>query len=977
MAPENVTEESRKRKRSQKAKQGPSSTRKRRRADDEMDTDGEEGSYQVDDKKATSKGRGASATSTPAKTPQETSSTPTATPNGSKLDKTEGALPEHSISLTLQARAEAEKPKPKDQKDSSWIVASPVGGRYLSLDPQFTADGKYLVAAKKHEVRLLSVEDSVVQSTISAPEGSTVVGFSVSPAEPQRVYIAFSNPSSIDASRVEQWDWENLAGCTGSTTISGRIVRLGAAVVEETGEEIVYTLATSGHSNHIVRNGKSVFGCGGHVTDMAVFDNTCVCIGPGRLVIGTLHDCGGQEANWDLNVQATCLAVRKRTSGLNKKQKNIAFDLAIGTSTGEIYVYETITLTERGKATGPLPTPRTLHWHREAVQSVKWSRDGNYLISGGRETVLCIWQMVTGKKQFLPHLSAEIEHITISPSGASYALQMADNSIMVLSTSELKPIAHFPDIQAQIPPVNVAKLHEPQSKTSQQLPVNNFRMAGTVHPTDADSLLFAVPPSASAASSSLSRPFLQSFSLSSQRHQYRQALTRNNITDLNTGPNGLPIQSPDISLVALTPDGKTMATVESWTPLPSDFSFLAHDDNLDNSATQSRCEVYLKFWNWDTNNSRWALQTRISNPHPLDSASPGSVLELVSDPTTPRFFTLGTDSTVRTWTHKSSDWISTDSLSLPASPILTTPSSSTLHPPTIASLTISPDASLLATTLASSPTQIHLLSTTTSLSKLCTLPTVSGHVHALSFSTRYLISLSTTSLDIFDIPTLEKKATHPLRSSSSKDKIHLAQRQRHLAVTKEGYVAVAVPCAPVMRKMPPLTMQGIPGAEENEVIQRQAQEEEQRGPWTKIEVLHVERSKRQFETKVQGVVMGLFARGRGWVAITGDGRVVEISPPVDARGTLERIKSRKAVGGEDEVGERGVVEVDAGAAVEEKLGEEEADGDVDMLEGEEGDKPVVRPEALARLFEGRGGNMQVRDMFEGVMGLFARRAVGA
>ncbi|KAK2068193.1 hypothetical protein P8C59_002850 [Phyllachora maydis] len=39
-----------------------------------------------------------------------------------------------------------------------------------------------------------------------------------------------------------------------------------------------------------------------------------------------------------------------------------------------------------------------LHWHRTCVHSVKWSRDGNYLVSGGEESTLVLWQMDTGPK---------------------------------------------------------------------------------------------------------------------------------------------------------------------------------------------------------------------------------------------------------------------------------------------------------------------------------------------------------------------------------------------------------------------------------------------------------------------------------------------------------------------------------------------------------------------------------------------------
>ena len=77
-------------------------------------------------------------------------------------------------------------------------------------------------------------------------------------------------------------------------------------------------------------------------------------------------------------------------------------------------------------------------------------KSGNYIISGGTETVLVLWQLDTGKQQFLPHLSATIQNVVVSPTGTSYAVQLSDNSTMVLSTAELKPTANVAGIQASV-----------------------------------------------------------------------------------------------------------------------------------------------------------------------------------------------------------------------------------------------------------------------------------------------------------------------------------------------------------------------------------------------------------------------------------------------------------------------------------------------------------------------------------------------
>src|SRR5438045_2357373 len=61
---------------------------------------------------------------------------------------------------------------------------------------------------------------------------------------------------------------------------------------------------------------------------------------------------------------------------------------------------------------------------------------------------MVLWQLDTGRQQYLPNLSATIQNIVVSPSGVSYAVHLGDNSTMVLSTADLKPTANISGIQA-------------------------------------------------------------------------------------------------------------------------------------------------------------------------------------------------------------------------------------------------------------------------------------------------------------------------------------------------------------------------------------------------------------------------------------------------------------------------------------------------------------------------------------------------
>src|ERR1700712_1940639 len=47
-------------------------------------------------------------------------------------------------------------------------------------------------------------------------------------------------------------------------------------------------------------------------------------------------------------------------------------------------------------------------------------------------------------------MSATIQNVVISPTGSSYAVQLADNSAMILSTAELSPTTNIAGIQASV-----------------------------------------------------------------------------------------------------------------------------------------------------------------------------------------------------------------------------------------------------------------------------------------------------------------------------------------------------------------------------------------------------------------------------------------------------------------------------------------------------------------------------------------------
>jgi NET1-associated nuclear protein 1 (U3 small nucleolar RNA-associated protein 17) len=279
---------------------------------------------------------------------------------------------------------------------------------------------------------------------------------------------------------------------------------------------------------------------------------------------------------------------------------------------------------------------------------------GNYVISGGAENVLVLWQLDTSAKQFLPHLSAAIENIAVAPSGSSYAVHNSNNSVTVISTLDFQPTFHVSGIQLPVRK-DLAIPDVARVTTKNGLDPISRRPPITTSLSQPGCLLVAVPAistSPTDGASCASAVYLQTYDIRSGSSVSKQALTRTKLTDRTTGPEGNVIQEPDVVLLRTSHDGKWLATADEWAPPTRDYKPTSVDEAATTSAVQSRIEVYLKFWLWNDGPKIWELATRIDMPHPPDARNSGSlgrILDLVEEPSRLGFITLGDDATVRVW----------------------------------------------------------------------------------------------------------------------------------------------------------------------------------------------------------------------------------------------------------------------------------------------------------------------------------------
>lgn len=260
-----------------------------------------------------------------------------------------------------------------------------------------------------------------------------------------------------------------------------------------------------------------------------------------------------------------------------------------------------------------------------------------------------LWQLDTGKTDFLPHLGATVENIVVSPRGASYAVHLDDNSTMVLSTSEMKPTTYVSGVQSVV-------LSDTKSKellvhrVSEALDEISRSVPAACNPANPSQITLAVGNgqlSMLADGNSLSAPYVQIFDIESSQSVSKQAMARTNPTEANITSEGHPIVEPMLTQVTYSHDGTWLATVDEWQPPERDVSALIDGSRSLADLCRERREIYVKFWEVNADTGALELVTRINDAH--RTSQPELIFDLAANPTATQFATIGGDGIVRVW----------------------------------------------------------------------------------------------------------------------------------------------------------------------------------------------------------------------------------------------------------------------------------------------------------------------------------------
>ncbi|RMZ79288.1 hypothetical protein DV737_g3522, partial [Chaetothyriales sp. CBS 132003] len=537
----------------------------------------------------------------------------------------------------LKKRGHRADRKSSKYQSKQWTISEGVGGVFIDQDPILTADDQHMIVATRAQVRIYSRATSLLVRKLELvpEEDGAIVSLSLLNADDSLLVVATSRGT------VSIWDWTD--GTLVEVCLAGNGLKeivpfshdgiTSIVAVHETDDKDtvkVFNLATGSQDAEEVAKIYE----GRDIERIQFFESAGIIVisARSRFEIGLCRnflaaDLDGNSFKWyRLRLPANVASFDARIGPDVGKRLLARLDLTMGLSNGDILNYTDILpkLISREKGRLAEIEPQKLSWHRNSVNTVKWSRDLTHIISGGRETTLVIWQLDTNRQQYLPHLSAPILNVSISEKGSAYALRLADNSIMALATANLTP------------ETNVSGLATPVYGP----------LIATLDPNSPEKLLLACPAAAlQPLRQEDQNTFLQTYDIYMDSQLDRQALTRNLTTVVNVDPEGRPLREPNVSRLQISADGRWLATIDEWRPLHHDLD--ATHLIEETQARKHDCEIRLRIWAYNTDQGDWELVTRVDEPN-----SVARILSVQANPTKPEFAAVGADGIIRVWQPK-------------------------------------------------------------------------------------------------------------------------------------------------------------------------------------------------------------------------------------------------------------------------------------------------------------------------------------
>ncbi|KAJ3503453.1 hypothetical protein NLJ89_g8426 [Agrocybe chaxingu] len=515
---------------------------------------------------------------------------------------------------------------PSWEEDAPWIWTSLTDPSSSRVAPVFTKDGSYFFSLIGSSVKIYSTATGIVVSTLTAPASNDNDSYS------DILTSAVLNPHNVFqlivgtlSGRILIWDFVNAIllqtvnvgqpihyicahdRFKGSVFVAASRSRKKASSSDTNGIVLQIFIKQSDHTSQavkIVPVGKIR-----HPTGLSISANGA------WLVASAAHKVYVVKTE-SLEAGFTKYVSPERLTCLTFHPSEEYF--ATGDEKGVIRIWYCLndSLAVNVRGVEKRTQTRALHWHAHAVSSLTFSPNGAYLLSGGEESVLVIWQLHTGKKEFVPRVGAPISTICVlRPVNGEeeYLLGLADATYTFINSSSLKIVRSCSRIK-----IDPAFSQEPASTSN----LDSAPLA--VQPLTSTFIL----PSSHASS-------LQIYSPSSSTL----------ISELEVSPSNRVSRREDKPITPSRVEHAVVSASGLW---------MATTDRREDDAG-FRPEVYLKFWAWDKKEENWVLNTRIDRPHGTFKVVDVSFSPIVEGSDLAFLVTTGEDDLIkvwRLWSHK-------------------------------------------------------------------------------------------------------------------------------------------------------------------------------------------------------------------------------------------------------------------------------------------------------------------------------------
>lgn len=726
--------------------------------------------------------------------------------NPTKNDTTDQGQSNHLPIERVVSKKHTQKSEGKQRDASRWSMSMPAGGIFIPHDPILTPDDQFLIIATKKDIQIYATKTSLLVRTIHVAGASSIVAFSQLPGSSQHLVVGLKDGI------IKKVDWTSGQRIW-TKRLDSNIVSITPTSSHERGDSFLVIVEVHEKQNAIMSltvdsrgertgyrsmlSGKMLSGRVCFSADLGV---AVVCTQTAILIGQVSADGPEPGLRWEeVSVSGKIVCFDAQISPVPTKTKKgkttdrPMVNIAVGLGTGEIHLYTNV-LNKRSDSNDL--NPQRLHWHRAAPRTVKFSPDSNYLVSGGDETVLVMWQLDTNQRQVLPHLTSAILNITVSHRGSAYALRLADNSVMVVSTSDLQPFTNASGLAID-------------ASSAPFLP--DATVPAALHPQHSDQLLLAyssqsLTPGLKPSEKSVN--MLQTYNTAAHLQLSRQSLARNLASTINVGGDGLLIHEPNVTHLDISHDGRWLVTVDQWCPNKSELDQL-YLSRGDDSSRAMHHEIFLRFWSTNTSSAKslsigtWELNTRIDEPVSSEHVHSNNraVLAMAVSPVRHQVAVADTNSRLKIYSPKArikgglpvKDNVGNQLFSWTCDHDLSFQETSEFSVPKSSTLAFSEDGSVLAASWAStSDARAHVYLIEPKLgSKTATLPDlVSAGRSSLAFCGQKLLALSST-LRVLDTVTMQTKTVFDVEHDFTKNRFD-ASKSRLAVNTHNSTAAIAL-----------------------------------------------------------------------------------------------------------------------------------------------------------------------------------------